>query len=269
MTGRGEGTTQQLADQWKADLASWAIPQDILDHAGQSPWIHPVAMFTVDAEIPDSPSHRIARAALTPGGSVLDVGCGGGRAAMALIPPAGTVIGVDHQHDMLQEFAAVAQSRGVVHHEYLGDWPDIADDVPRADVVACHHVAYNVADIVPFLIALNAHARARVVIEVPMTHPLSSMNPLWKKFWDLDRPTRPRGGDLAAIVRSLGFDAHLDVWVDETWGARVAMPETERVRYARIRLCLTEDRDAEVAAALLAVQDAQPREVATLWWDVP
>jgi len=269
MAGRDVGNAQRLAAQWKADLAAWAIPQHILDQANQPPWIHPVAMFTVDTVIPDSHSHRVAREALTSGGSVLDVGCGGGRAAMALIPPAGTVTGVDHQHDMLDEFAAAAQARGVVHHEYLGDWPDVADDVPLADVVVCHHVAYNVADIVPFLEALHAHARTRVVLEVPMTHPLSTMNPLWKKFWDLDRPMRPRGEDLAAIARSLGFDAHLDVWVDEAWGARVAMPEAERVRYARIRLCLTEDRDAEVAAALLELQDAQPREVATLWWDVP
>lgn len=268
MAGRDAGNTQHLADQWRADLASWVIPQHILDQASEPPWIHPVAMFTVDAEIPDSHSHRIARDALTSGGSVLDVGCGGGRAAMALVPPAGTVIGVDHQRDMLDEFAAAAQARGVIHHEYLGDWPDIADDVPLADVVVCHHVAYNVADIVPFLVALDAHARSRVVLEVPMTHPLSTMNPLWKKFWNLDRPTRPRGEDLAAIARSLGFEAHLDVWADETWGTRVAMPEVERVRYARIRLCLTDDRDAEVAAALLELQDAQPREVATLWWDV-
>jgi hypothetical protein len=31
---------------------------------------------------------------------------------------------------------------------------------------------------------------------------------------------------------------------------------------------LPEDRDAEVAAALLEQQDAKPREVATVWWDV-
>jgi hypothetical protein len=51
------------------------------------------------------------------------------------------------------------------------------------------------------------------------------------------------------------------------WGKRVEMPEAERVRFARIRLCLTEERDAEVAAALLEQKDAQPRRVATLWWD--
>lgn len=268
MAGTDDARAQELAARWRDDLASWAIPRYILDQATESPWAHPVAMFTVDAEIPDSLSHRIAREALEPGGSVLDVGCGGGRASLALVPPAGTVSGVDHQREMLDEFATAAQARGVVHHEYLGDWPAIADEVPMADVVVCHHVAYNVAGIIPFLQALNAHAVSRVVLELPVVHPLSSMGPLWKRFWNLDRPTRPHAQDVANIAQALGFDAHCDVWEDATWGARVNLPEAERVRYARARLCLTADRDAEVAAALMEQQDSRPRDVATIWWDV-
>ena len=101
-----------------------------------------------------------------------------------------------------------------------------------------------------------------------MHHPMSNMNPLWKRFYGLDRPTQPTARDLAAIARALGFDAHLDEWDDETWGNRVALPDAERVRFARIRLCLTADRDAEAAAALIEEADARPRRVATLWWDV-
>jgi SAM-dependent methyltransferase len=256
------------ARQWRADLASWAIPDEILAQAPEKPWIHPVAMFTVDDEVvADSISHARAREALPPGGSVLDIGSGGGRATFALVPPAGTVIAVDHQQGMLDAFAQAAAARGVRHHEYLGDWPDIAPDVPSAEVVVCHHVAYNVAEIVPFLSALNAHAGRRVVLEIPMHHPMTNMNALWKRFWNLDRPTRPSAQDLHAIAQGLGFQAHIETWSDETWGNRVALPDEERVRFARIRLCLTEDRDAEVAAALLAQADQQPREVATIWWD--
>lgn len=257
----------ELASAWSQDLDSWAIPDHILEQAEQSPWIHPVAMFTVDGEVADSISHQRAREALPDGGSVLDVGSGGGRASFAVAPPAGNVLAADHQEGMLAAYAQAAEERGLAHREFLGDWPDIADEVPEADVVVCHHVAYNVRDIVPFLRALNDHARRRVVLEVPMSHPLSNMNALWKKFWDLDRPTKPTGDELLAIASAMGFDAHMDVWVDEAWGARVAMPEGERVRFARIRLCLTEDRDAEVAAALLEQQDSQPRKVATVWWD--
>jgi SAM-dependent methyltransferase len=225
-------------------------------------------MFTVDDEpVADSISHQTARAALPAGGSVLDIGSGGGRATFALVPPAGEVSAVDHQQAMLDAFARAAEQRGVRHHEYLGDWPDIGSEVPAADVVVCHHVAYNVADIVPFLTALDTHARRRVVLELPMHHPMTNMNSLWKKFWNLDRPTRPTAHDLHGIARQLGFPAEIEIWSDETWGKRVALPDDERVRFARIRLCLTEDRDADVAAALIAQADGEPREVATIWWD--
>ena len=261
-------STPALLEQWRSDLASWAIPDEILSQAPESPWIHPVSMFTVDDEIADSPSHRIAREAVPENGSVLDVGSGGGRASMALVPPATTLVAVDHQQGMLDAFAEAAASRGVQSQLFLGDWPDVAAAVPVCDVVVCHHVAYNVSDIGPFLLALDAHARVRIVLEVPEHHPISNMNPLWKQFWDLDRPTRPTAQDLAEIARSMGFDAHLDLWQDETWGARVTLPDDERVRFARIRLCLTQERDAEVASALIAQADAAPRAVATIWWDV-
>lgn len=256
-----------LLAQWRADLSAWAIPEEILAQAPQQPWIHPVAQFQVGDTVDDSPSHSIARAALPADGSVLDVGSGGGRAAMALVPPAGALVAVDHQQAMLDAFAEAATTRGVRAQLHLGDWPDVADAVPECDVVVCHHVVYNVPDIAPFLIALDAHARTRVVLELPVRHPLSHLNPLWKRFWDLERPTRPQADDLLAIARALGFDAQMQVWHDPTWGRRVELPESERVAFARIRLCLTEDRDAEIAAELIAQDDAEPRAVATVWWD--
>lgn len=268
MTDKASASAPSLLAQWQQDLASWAIPDEILAQAEEKPWIHPVAMFTVDEEIPDSPSHQIARAAVPVGGSVLDIGSGGGRASMALVPPAGLVVAVDHQQGMLDAFAEAATRRGVEHREFLGDWPQVSDEVPECDVVVCHHVAYNVPDIGPFLVELDRRARRRVVLEIPTRHPMSNMNSLWKKFWGLDRPTRPTAEQLAEIARALGFDAQLEIWQDPTWGKRVEMPIDERVRFARIRLCLTQDRDAEVAAALIEESDQAPREVATLWWDV-
>jgi SAM-dependent methyltransferase len=257
----------ELSEQWHDDLASWAIPPHILDQAEEAPWSHPVAMFTVSADITDSPSHRMARAAVPATGSVLDVGAGGGRAAFAVTPPAGTVVAVDHQQAMLDEFADGAVRRGVVHHEYLGDWPDVADDVPECDVVVCHHVAYNVADIVPFLQALNDHARSRVVIELPMHHPMSTLAPLWKRFWGIDRPTRPTAEDLHGICLAMGFDARLERWEDPEFGRRSPLSKADEVRFTRIRLCLPKERADEVAEVLAQASPAGPRELATIWWD--
>lgn len=260
--------TTHLCEQWRTDLASWTIPEEILSQAPEPPWINPVSMFTVGDDIPESVSHRIARQALPNQGSVLDVGSGGGRATFALVPPASVVVAVDHQQAMLDAFAEVAVRRGVRSRVFCGDWPAVADEVPECDVVVCHHVAYNVPDIEPFLVALDGRARRRVVLELPMHHPLTHMNPLWERFWGLHRPTRPTADDLVEIARALGFEAKVEHWQDPSWGSRVSLPDDERVRFARIRLCLSEDRDAEVAAALIAEADAAPREVATVWWDV-
>jgi SAM-dependent methyltransferase len=259
----------EAAAVWAAQLAAWAIPDEILAQAPESPWIHPVEMFTVTGEVSDSPSHRRAREVVPAAGTVLDVGCGGGRAAMALVPPAGELLGVDEQTVMLERFAEAAEQRHVAHGEFLGGWPSIAGEVPPADVVVCHHVVYNVADLVPFALALDSHARARVVLELPQRHPLASMAPYWKKFWDLDRPDGPTSQDCLAVVREAGCEAHLEEWVDETWSARSTLSVEQQARFLRIRLCLPEAREPEVVDALQRAGDPPPRRSATVWWDVP
>ncbi len=257
-----------LLDMWRTNLGAWAIPKEILDQAEVAPWIHPVELFTVESEIPDTFSHATARAALNEGGSVLDVGCGGGVASMALIPPAGTVIGVDNDQAMLDQYALAATRLGAHHREFLGTWPAVADEVLEADVVVCHHVAFNVPDLEPFIRQLDWHARTRVVLEMPMFHPMSRLSPMWKHFWNLERPTAPSAHDFVEIAREMGFDAQIEVWADAvSWGSRNVKSEEQRLVLARRRLCLSADR-AEELAAYLAEHPEAPVEIATVWWDV-
>jgi SAM-dependent methyltransferase len=257
------------AESWAHDLAAWRIPAEILAAAPQSPWIHPVDLFRApDEPAPDSPSHARAREPLEAGGSVLDVGCGGGRAAFAVAPPATTVTGVDHQQGMLDTFADAAARRGLRHAEILGDWPDVADRTPSADVVVCHHVVYNVAELEPFVFALDAHAGRRVVLELPRRHPLARMAPLWRHFWGLERPNGPTATDALAVIRGAGLDARLEAWDQEpTTRALPELPVARQVELMRIRLCLTPSRDAELAD-LMAASPPTPRQLATVWWDV-
>jgi len=260
-----------IQQRWAQDLAAWAIPDEIMAQAPANPWIHPVAQFLApDGPVPDSPSHSAARDALLEGGpengSVLDVGCGGGRATFALVPPAGSVIGVDHQQGMLEAFAATADQRGVVHTEILGDWPEAAPRTPIADVVVCHHVAYNVPDLAGFVQALSEHAHRRVVLELPTRHPLTWMNPLWKQFWDLDRPTSPTADDALAIIREAGYDARLIEFDDVT--ERTALDPRAQAEATCVRLCLPVDRADEIAEAVTAADRGTPRRLATIWWDL-
>jgi SAM-dependent methyltransferase len=249
--GEGGIPVTVAAARWADALAQWVVPEEILAQAPVSPWRHETAMFAVDDTLDrGARAAEIARAVLPPdGGSVLDVGCGGGRAAMSLVPPAEIVIGVDENPEMLAEFARAAAEAGVRSTTVGGRWPDAAVVTPVADVVVCHNVAYNVADIEPFLLALTAHARLAVVLVLPPRHPLSAWNDAWRHFWGLERPTEPTADDLADVLAGLGLDA-------ERWDvprpplARATADPASLVRSARRRLCLTEDRDAELAAYL-------------------
>ena len=204
-----ESPATEAAARWAERLQRWAIPEEILAQAPVSPWAHDTAMFAVDDTLDrNTPAAEIARSVLPAvGGSVLDVGCGGGRAAMSLVPPAELVIGVDQSPAMLAEFTRAAAAAGARSMTVEGRWPDVAVVTPVADVVVCHHVAYNVADIEPFLLALTAHARLAVVLVLPPRHPLSAWNDAWHHFWGLERPTEPTADDLAEVLDGLGLDA--------------------------------------------------------------
>jgi len=258
--------TNSALDHWSISLKSWGIPQEILDQAPQSPWIHPVANFRPEGNLMvQTPSRLRALEGLAGKSqpSVLDIGCGGGRGAFGLTPPAVRVVGVDHQQGMLEVFTNEALRRGVEVQTVLGDWPDISRETPDCDVVVCHHVFYNVQNIAPFAQALNSHATSRVVVELPQQHPLSSLTEYWKRFWNLDRPTSPTAHDALSAMKELGFDAHLEFFSVESAPHSIT---DEDVEHTRIRLCLPASRDQEIREFMYSHQ-AGPRHLATIWWD--
>jgi SAM-dependent methyltransferase len=259
------------AVRWAAELDGWAIPEEILAAAPESPWGCPPQFFRAAA--PGASAARsiaTARAAerLPAGGVVLDVGCGGGAASLALAPPAGpagAVVGVDESAPMLELFRASATERGVAHETFLGSWPAVTGEVPVADVVVCHHVFYNVSDLGPFALALGRHARRRVVAELTTSHPLRRLGPLWRRFWDIERPDGPTADDALAVLIEAGVDARMEVAPGTPRDLR-AVDRAEVVAFTRRRLCLPADRDPEVDAAL--GDDLFPvADRAVIWWD--
>lgn len=252
-------------EHWARSLAEWSIPSEILMQAQTSPWIHPPALFQIPEEIDVTISHSRAREALADGGSVLDVGCGGGIATFALTPPATHVIGIDHQSEMLEMFTENAQRYGVTCEIYEGFWPEIAGDVPIADVVVCHHVVYNIANIGPFLLALNSHARNRVVIEMPTRHPLTNMSAAWKHFWNLERPSEPSSEDIMNVLNEIGIRASIQHW---SGPLRDRVDIDQDADFLRIRLCLPPERLSDVREFLVMNPPPRQREIATIWWDV-
>ena len=197
------------ASDWAEALGEWAIPEEIIASAPESPWGFPVEVFvdharsTIDEGW--TPTHRRVAEALPVGGTLLDVGCGAGAASLPVAPPAGRIVAVDEDANMFAALNRLAGGRVQVE-PVPGRWPEVADQVAErggdagADVAVCANVLYNVADVGPFTAALTAAASRRVVLELSAVHPQAALSPLWRHFWGLERPDRPTAEDAEAVV---------------------------------------------------------------------
>lgn len=264
------------AERWRRELAAWAIPDEILAAAEESPWVLPPGLFArraqASADAPQGPSYERALEALEPPGSVLDVGPGAGAASLPLAERTTHLSGVDTDEQMLQQFAASAAQRGLPCDPFLGRWPDIADQVPAADVVVCHHVLYNVPDLAEFATQLTVHARRRVVVELTAAHPLVRLNSLWRHFHNVERPEGPTAEDALAVLREAGIYARAERW--HRADATTYVSFDELVDMTRQRLCLPRSRAGELESVLRAMgaDESHPelgssgRDLVTAWW---
>lgn len=258
-------TAVTAAQRWAGELAAWTIDPDILAAAPESPYGFPPELFAVrdDAE---SPLLDLARAAMPAGATVLDVGAGAGAGSLGLAGTIGHLHAVDEQPSMLRALLDAAHDRGVPATTYAGVWPEVADRVPVCNVVVCAHVAYNVPDLARFALALSAHARSRVLLELAAEHPWVPLGPLWEHFHGQLRPAGPTAELAVDVLLEVGIGPGVHRWsrppvrlTDELLGTYVA--------FTRRRLCLPSGRDPEVAE-LLARQPREPRESVVLVWDV-
>src|SRR5262245_5322852 len=130
--------SETLLARWREDLAAWAIPAEIRAQATEDPWSVPRGLMVERARrqlsAPEGPSHRVAAEALQTAGTVLDVGAGAGAASLPLSGYATHITAVDAEREMLGQFAELAGERGTPVSCILGQWPDVASQVPPADV---------------------------------------------------------------------------------------------------------------------------------------
>ncbi len=258
-------------ERWQAELGAWAIPAEILAKAEDNdPWqLDPSLFAPAGHRSVDAPGLAMRRSleVLPPGGTVLDIGCGGGAAALALVPPAGTVIGIDESPGMLELFATSASARGVAHRTVLGRWPDTRAAVDTADVVVCHHVFYNVPDLADFGLALGDAATRRVVVELTPRHPQTRNQAVWDHFWGVARPAGPTSEDALAVLTEAGIDATLehDPQINEQ---RAPQPPLAQAAQVARMCCLGPERLDEVAA-FLAEHPPERTPPDVIWWDVP
>lgn len=255
-------TSGPAATRWRRLLQERAIPTEIRAAAPQDPSRHDPTRFVPPATPEDTPSRRAALQLLgAGGGSVLDVGCGGGAAGLALVPVLNHLTGVDHAEDMLRTFEQACAARGVPHRTVHGPWPQAATEAGVADVVVSHHVGYNTLELGPFVTALGTAAHRGVVVELHAVHPGAWLDPLWAQFHGLHRSRPVTADDVLAVFAEVGIDPEVQRW---TRPAQPRNPGAELAFSVR-RLCLPPERGDEVAAAVARL-GPRHRDLVTISW---
>ncbi len=246
-----ETSAMELEARWAESLAQWAIPEEYLAEVQESPFRLSPEAFTPDLSRRETPSMQFAIEALSelaPGDrSLLDVGCASGGTSLILFPPAERLIAIDQSAEMLEQLIKNAAALGVEASAIQvvnSAWP--TDPLPRASVVTCANVLYNVASPLRFIQGLIDAADHAVVIEITARHPHYSANPIWWHFYHYQRPVEPGYEMVAEILKHLGYQPTISKW------QRDALDPNDDLALARLaqRCCIPPSRLAELKSYL-------------------
>lgn len=142
--------------------------------------------------------------------SVIDVGAGTGRFALALAGDVGHVIAVEPSSAMLDILQRDAQEQGAANITAVpATWAEAR--VEPADVAFSAFVLTLVPDAVAFLAKLDAMARRRALLYLGAYSGDAVLDPLWRHFHGAPRVPGPTYLDAVAVLRELGIEHRVRV----------------------------------------------------------
>jgi SAM-dependent methyltransferase len=187
------------------------------------------------SSVAGDPLYRRLRQASGRRTTVLDVGAGTGRFALALAPYVASVTAVDASARMLDVCRREARVRGLGNVCTLHSrWEDA--EVAPADVAFSSYVVTLVPDAARFLAKLDAAATKRAYLYLGAYTADAIMDPLWRHFHGTSRKPGPTYLDAVDVVRELGFRPEVEVVEVATRGRFKTVAEA--AKDYRDQLCL-------------------------------
>ncbi|MCL5052312.1 class I SAM-dependent methyltransferase [Ferrimicrobium acidiphilum] len=244
-----QAVRDELGSRWSRELREWAIPDDLLAVAPDSPWSFDPRAFS---PVYDGPLNRTQEAIVdlldrSPSRSVLDVGAGAGACVLPIGSFIQSLLAVDRDAAMLEMLALESESiPQLLVETRVGDFFALEPDLELYDVVTSQNVVYNVDDLFGFLGGLIAHAKVGVVLEMTLYHPHYGLNLLWRQFHQLERPTAPSAVEVIGALVMMGITPKVALGA----GVRRASDPATQVISTRRRLCLTPREDVAIQSAL-------------------
>ncbi len=143
--------------------------------------------------------------------TILDVGAGTGRFALALAPYALHVTAVEPNATMLDYLRRDAMGEELTNISLLNTtWQDAPTD-SSADIVICSHVLYPIWDVDTFIAKLHAATRHACYIYMRTMHFDTSTSPLWKHFHGDERQPAPGYIHALDVLFEMGIYADVEI----------------------------------------------------------
>lgn len=208
---------QTAVERWDELLTSRAQQMDAayaqLGRTSADFWDRRAKGFyrTTKATVAYDPFMLKLRQVVTPQTSVLDVGAGTGRLALALAPQAKEMLVVEPNAAMLEYLRRDAQEQGLANISYLQTtWQDAPNNL-SVDIVICSHVLYPIQGIVPFLTKLQTATREACYIYMRATPIDALTNHLWRHFHGDDRCLPPGYIHALDVLYEMGIFANVEI----------------------------------------------------------
>ena len=158
------------------------------------------------------PLLELLRPLLGPETTVLDVGAGPGRHVLPLARLVRHVTAIEPSAAMRGLLQENLSREGLTNVTVVADeWPEAGATLAPADIVICSHVVYGVAEIAPFVQALHAAARRRVVLAMRFGQREEALLDLFARIWGEPRCPAPTAVDLFGVLAQLGIFANVQV----------------------------------------------------------
>lgn len=142
--------------------------------------------------------------------TVVDVGAGTGRLALALADRVKEVVAVDPSSRMLSVLRRQCRSLGLTNVRCVrGRWQDV--EVAIADVAICSYVLPLIEDAPGFLRKLDASCRRRAFVYLGAVSSDTLFDPLWRRFHGTVRRPAPTYLDAVDVLEELGVDPDVEV----------------------------------------------------------
>lgn len=219
-TAPSDAAARQAEAAWTARVrANNTQAERFREEAPRDDFYAPVAsVFRADPTRTDDPALNALLAIARPDDTWLDVGAGGGRYSLGVARVVNRVIAVEPSEAMRAVFRETADEFGIDNAE-LRDvrWPPPDPAAFRADVAFISHVGYDVAEIGPFLDALEASASRTCAALLMSPSPIATFAPLWPDLHGEPQAELPGLREFMALLLARGALPEMQLVTTHSW----------------------------------------------------